>query len=59
MNCIKCGKSIFEIGGFLTRVNDKGGNGIWECAPSCDAQLTQEEAITQAINGPEGDPCIS
>ncbi len=53
MNCIKCGKSIFEVGGFLTRANDKGGNGIWECSPSCDAELTQEQAVLAAVEGPE------
>jgi hypothetical protein len=56
MNCIKCGKSIFEIGAFLTRVNDKGGNGIWECSPSCAAELTQEQALLAAVEGPEQEP---
>jgi hypothetical protein len=44
---------MFEICGFLTRVNVKGENGIWECSPSCNAELTQEQALLAAIEGPE------
>lgn len=50
--CRKCGKNALEIGGYLRRVNEKGVPGIWECAPSCDTQLTNEQAIIAAIEGP-------
>lgn len=49
--CRLCGKGLFEIGGYLQRVNEKGVPGIWECRPSCDAQQTQEENLLQAIEG--------
>ena len=51
--CRKCGGGIFEIHGYLRRVNPKGEvPAIWECHPSCDAQLTNEQAIIAAIEGP-------
>lgn len=56
MNCRKCGKSVHEIGNrYLTRVNEKGIPGIWECVPPCDLPLseyaTSNEAVIAAIEG--------
>lgn len=52
--CRKCGRGAFEIKGYLHRVNPKGEvPAIWECRPSCDAKLTNEQAILAAIDGPE------
>jgi len=53
VKCRLCGKPAHEIKGWLARVNEKGVDGIWECRPSCDANLTQDEALLAAI---EGDP---
>lgn len=47
--CRLCGKSLSEIGGYLTRVNEKGVKGIWECRPTCDADLPQETNLILAI----------
>lgn len=49
--CRLCGKNALEIGGFLARVNPKGEAGIWECRPSCGADLPQETKILMAIEG--------
>lgn len=51
LKCRKCGKSSAEIKGWLTLVNAKGIPGIWECRPSCDAKLTDEQAVIGAIFG--------
>jgi hypothetical protein len=48
--CRLCGKTPHEIKGWLTRVNEKGVPGIWECRPSCDAQLSQDDALLGAID---------
>lgn len=53
MKCRICGKSAHNIGGYLARANEKGIVGIWECRPSCDAKLTNEEALIAAIEGPD------
>lgn len=50
--CRLCGRTALEIGGYLHRVNEKGVKGIWECRPSCDAKLSNSEAILAAIEGP-------
>ena len=47
--CHICGKTLEEIGGYLTRANEKGVAAIWKCAPSCSAQQTQEENLMQAL----------
>lgn len=44
-------KSAQEIGGYLTRVNEKGVLGIWECRPTCDADLPFETNILMALEG--------
>lgn len=54
MCCRKCGKGVHEVGGYLERVNEKGVPGIWECRPSCEAKLSNEDAIMAAIKGPDG-----
>ncbi len=47
--CRLCGKGAREIGGYLTRVNETGVDGVWECRPSCDAQLSFEANLMMAI----------
>lgn len=48
--CRLCGKSISELrGAYLTRVNEKGVPGIWECRPTCEADLPQEALLVMAI----------
>lgn len=49
--CRLCGKGVLEIGGYLSRVNAKGEVGIWECRPTCLADLSQETKIMLAIEG--------
>jgi hypothetical protein len=49
--CRVCGKGVFETGGYLERVNEKGVDPIWECRPSCDAQLSDDEAVIAAVCG--------
>lgn len=51
--CRLCGKGPFEIGGYLQRINPKGEDGIFECRPSCDAKITNEEKIISAIENTE------
>ena len=48
--CRLCGKGLFEIGGYLTRVNPKGVDAIWECRPNCGAEQSQETNLLQAID---------
>lgn len=50
--CRLCGKDAQEIGGYLTRVNEKGVEGIWECRPSCDADQTFEQNLLAALDTP-------
>jgi hypothetical protein len=49
MKCRLCGKGALEIRGYLKRMNEKGVEGIWECRPSCDADLSEEERVIAAI----------
>lgn len=52
--CRKCGRSQDECGGYLRRVNPVGElPALWECWPTCGAEIPQEEALLAAI---EGDP---
>lgn len=51
MQCRLCGKSAQEIQVWLERVNEVGIPGIWECRPSCEARLTQDERLLGAITG--------
>jgi hypothetical protein len=51
MTCKKCGRGPHEIGGYLTRVNEKGVPGIFECAPNCEADLPSDVAVLLAIEG--------
>ena len=52
IQCRLCGKLGSEaVGVVLTRVNEKGIEGIWECRPICDAQMTSADAIEAAIEG--------
>lgn len=52
IKCRLCGKLGSELSGVvLTRVNEKGVEGIWECRPICGAQLPADECILAAIDG--------
>ena len=51
--CRLCGKAAYEIGGYLTRVNEKGVPGIWECRPTCDADLPFETNLILALEDEE------
>lgn len=37
----------------MKRVNEKGVKGIWECRPTCDADLPQETNLMLAIEDQE------
>ena len=56
--CRLCGKHLGELrGAYLTRVNEKGAPGVWECRPMCEADLSQETLLLMAIDGePEETP---
>lgn len=49
LTCRICGKGAMEIGGYLQRVNAKGNDGIWECKPSCQADLPNETKLILAL----------
>jgi hypothetical protein len=48
--CRKCLKQAHQIGGYLRRVNEKGVPGIWECAPTCDADLPFDTRLLLAMD---------
>lgn len=52
MKCRLCNRTLFECGGYLERVNEKGVPGVWECRPTCGAKLTNEQAVLAALKGP-------
>lgn len=60
IKCRLCGKHISELrGAYLTRVNEKGVPGVWECRPMCEADLPQETLLLMAIEGePEETPNV-
>lgn len=41
-------------GAYLARVNETGVPGIWECRPSCAADLPQETLLPMALETPPG-----
>jgi hypothetical protein len=47
--CRLCGRDANACGGWLERVNEKGVPGVWECRPSCGADLSGEEKVLGAI----------
>ncbi len=49
--CRLCGGGVLDIGGYLHRVNATGVPGVWECRPSCAADLSQEAKLMAAIEG--------
>lgn len=50
--CRLCGIHISELrGAYLTRVNEKGVPGVWECRPMCEGNLPQETLLLMAIDG--------
>ena len=52
--CKKCGKDSYQTGGWLERINIEGKPGSWECKPSCDAKLSKENRILQALLNRKG-----
>lgn len=56
MRCRKCNRSVHEIGGFLTRVNEKGVPGVWECRPDCKADLPPDTRVLMAIDADDESP---
>lgn len=55
LRCRLCGRGANEINGYLHRVNEKGVIGIWECRPSCNTQVSNDEALLMAIKGEDED----
>lgn len=52
IKCRLCGILGSEAQGVvLTRVNEKGVEGTWECRPICGAQMSQGDALKAAIDG--------
>lgn len=51
IKCQHCGRNPSQISGYLTRTNEKGVEGIWSCAPTCDADLPRETVVLMAIEG--------
>lgn len=49
--CRVCGRDAIETGGggWLKRVNETGVPGIWECRPSCEADMVPDERVVDAI----------
>ena len=59
IKCRLCGKLASELRGtYLTRVNEKGVPGIWECRPMCGADLPQETLIIMAIESDTPAPAV-
>lgn len=56
VKCRVCGVNAFDCKGWLERVNEKGVSGIYECRPTCGADLPQDERILGAIEGCEESP---
>ena len=57
IECRKCGNSAQQCKGYLARVNEKGVPGVWECRPSCDADLPPDVRVLLAVEGePEATP---
>ncbi|HET6631567.1 MAG TPA: hypothetical protein VFG73_02510 [Rhodanobacteraceae bacterium] len=48
--CRLCGKPLRRVGGYLQRVNEKGVPGIFECRPSCDADLPPDTRLLLALD---------
>jgi hypothetical protein len=52
MKCRLCCRGPQEIKGWLARMNPVGElPAVWECRPSCDAELSEEEAVLGAVDG--------
>ena len=56
MICRRCGRNAHQIGGYLERMNAKGQPGVWECRPGCWSQMTPDEAMLAAVEGPAAPP---
>lgn len=51
IKCRLCGKGAVETHGYLHRVNEKGVPGIWECRPTCQADLPPDVRVLLTIEG--------
>ncbi len=51
MKCRLCSKNPATDGNCLTRVNPLGEIGVWECSPTCEHNLNQDELVLLAIEG--------
>jgi hypothetical protein len=47
--CRLCGKNVWQIGGYLHRVNKLGEDPLWECRPSCTAEMPFEIAVLKML----------
>lgn len=47
--CRLCGKDANHIKGYLKLVSPKEQPSVWECRPSCDSQMTDNERVVLAI----------
>jgi len=57
MRCRLCEGAAHEVGGYLRRVNALGVlPPIWECRPSCFAEMTQDESLLAALESDESPP---
>lgn len=55
VRCQLCGRGLYGLkGAYLARVNETGVPGIWECRPSCAADLPQETLLPMALETPPG-----
>lgn len=49
--CRKCGVPAHQCRGYLQRVNEKGVPGVWECRPTCGADLPSDVRLALAVEG--------
>lgn len=56
IECRKCGAAPMKCGGYLARVNEKGVPGVWECRPSCDADLPPDVRVLLAVEADDESP---
>lgn len=50
IECRLCGARPGQAS-ILTRVNELGVEGIWECRPACGVKIPEGEALMLAIKG--------
>jgi hypothetical protein len=55
--CRLCGRTIWQIGGYLGRVNKRGEvPAVWECRPSCTADMPFEVALSKMLEEEDEKP---